>query len=379
MNERHLRRLLNRIVALSAPLPFAIIGVACGGAATIDSAGVGGSAAAGGKNTDGGAASAASGGSHAGGGEVGGSSSGGYGAGGSFAGYGGSDTSGAGGDSACAPPSTIVCGSGSVTVPRTCIDSAMAIPGTALPSATCMQICRGFSCSVGAVNASSVTLDCVVLCGTGRRPVGLRQPSVSATQGLGRYFAEVSRLEAASVEAFRILRDELRAHRAPRKLIAAAARAARDEIRHTRATGALARRFGARAGSAEVDRIAPRSIEAMALENAVEGCVRETYGALLATWQARVARDPVVRAAMRRIARDETRHAALSWRVGRWLETRLDSEARRRVERAKQAEARLILRSAENDGTAPFAAVAGLPTQGEALQLANEMTRTLWS
>ncbi|HWZ87964.1 MAG TPA: hypothetical protein VNW92_03915 [Polyangiaceae bacterium] len=117
----------------------------------------------------------------------------------------------------------------------------------------------------------------------------------------------------------------------------------------------------------------------MALENAVEGCVRETYGALVATWQAQVARDPVVRAAMKRIARDETRHAALSWSVGSWLETRLDTEARCRVERAKQAEARLILRSAESDGTTPFAAAAGLPTPGETLRLATEMTRMLWS
>ena len=52
-----------------------------------------------------------------------------------------------------------------------------------------------------------------------------------------------------------------------------------------------------------------RELEAIAIENAVEGCVRESFGALLATWQAKTAGDARVRAAMKRIARDETRHA----------------------------------------------------------------------
>jgi hypothetical protein len=55
--------------------------------------------------------------------------------------------------------------------------------------------------------------------------------------------AEAAWLEAASVDAFRVLRLELRAHSAPRRLLRAASRAARDERRHARAAGALARRF----------------------------------------------------------------------------------------------------------------------------------------
>jgi hypothetical protein len=43
--------------------------------------------------------------------------------------------------------------------------------------------------------------------------------------------------------------------------------------------GALARRVGARPRAVQVVRGALRSIEAIALDNAVEGCVRETYGA----------------------------------------------------------------------------------------------------
>jgi hypothetical protein len=141
----------------------------------------------------------------------------------------------------------------------------------------------------------------------------------------------------------------------------------------------LARRFGARLGSIAVERTALRSIEAMAIENAVEGCVRETYGALLATWQARTARDPVVRAAMMRIARDETRHAALSWDVGRWLETRLDGKAKRQVEAAKQAAARELLSSTLREPEVAFAEVVGLPGRAQASQLVRGLEHTLWS
>jgi len=181
------------------------------------------------------------------------------------------------------------------------------------------------------------------------------------------------------VIAFRVLRDELRAAGAPKALLRAAGRAARDEIRHARATGALARRFGGTPRAAAVARGARRSLEAIALENAVEGCVRETYGALLATRQAQLASDPVVRAAMMRIARDETRHASLSWRVGRWLETRLDPAARSNVEQAKQRAAREQRLALANEPDCCFADVAGLPSPAEAVQLAEHMQRLLWS
>jgi hypothetical protein len=128
-----------------------------------------------------------------------------------------------------------------------------------------------------------------------------------------------------------------------------------------------------------VERAALRSIEAMALENAVEGCVRETYGALLAAYQARAARDPVVRAVMKRIARDETRHAALSWDVGRWLETRLNREARSKVLAAKQVAARELVSSAASEAMLSFGDVVGSPGAAQASQLALEMARALWS
>jgi hypothetical protein len=75
----------------------------------------------------------------------------------------------------------------------------------------------------------------------------------------------------------------------------------------------LARRAGGHVPGVQVQALHVRSLEEMALENVVEGCVRETFGAVVAMIQAERAGDARVRRAMRRIARDETRHAELSW------------------------------------------------------------------
>jgi len=191
---------------------------------------------------------------------------------------------------------------------------------------------------------------------------------------LGTHFAEMARLESASVEAFRRLRRELVAHRAPRRLIRAAERAAHDEIRHARATRALARRYGSAATAPQVESCPVRDLETIAIENAVEGCVREAFGALVASWQARAAGDPVIQAAMARIARDETRHAALALQVDGWLKGRLDRAARARVEHARR---RALDDLASRSGESPSALQTplGLPTRYHARILAGHIAR----
>ena len=92
---------------------------------------------------------------------------------------------------------------------------------------------------------------------------------------------------------------------------------------------ALARRFGGAVDAPRVAARAVRSLEELAVENAAEGCARETFGALVATWQARAAGNPLVRGVMARIARDETRHADLAWAVDGWARGRLESRRAR--------------------------------------------------
>ncbi|HEX8791622.1 MAG TPA: ferritin-like domain-containing protein [Polyangiaceae bacterium] len=135
--------------------------------------------------------------------------------------------------------------------------------------------------------------------------------------------------------AFERLARELAHHGAPERLLRALHRAARDEERHADSMGALARKAGASTQRPRLRRTRPRSLEAIALENAVEGCVRETFGAAIVLAQAFTAADPDVRSAMRKIAPDELRHAELARRVARWIEPRLQPAARERVARAR--------------------------------------------
>jgi hypothetical protein len=224
-----------------------------------------------------------------------------------------------------------------------------------LPASFCTPVCGSPSvCEIAAINGVTATLECIALdagvgCGTGRRPEGLDPATAPAM------FAEMTRLEAASVEAFRRLRAELARHGAPRRLLRACSHAMRDEVRHARIMGALA--FG-RGERVDPPRIAPastRSLEALATENAVEGCVRETWGALVATRDAQTHANPAVRAAMKRIAPDETRHAALAWSISSWLEPRLTRGARQRVRQARREEGRRIVTSTRDEAASLMA------------------------
>jgi hypothetical protein len=98
---------------------------------------------------------------------------------------------------------------------------------------------------------------------------------------------------------------------------------------------ALAARFGGRrATSRPIASCPARTLLEVALENAVEGCVRETYGAALGVLRAARATCPEIRAAMATLARDECGHAELSWRVLAWHLRALDEAGRLALARA---------------------------------------------
>ncbi len=215
-------------------------------------------------------------------------------------------------------------------------------------------------------------------CAVGRRPEGFALDGSRSDGSAGDWFARVAELEAASIDAFRVLRTELRAHGAPKRLQNMARRAQADEVRHARAMGTIAHRHGGRFEKPIIGKRHVRSLEALAVDNAVEGCVRETFGALVATLQARRSKDPRVKAAMRRIARDETRHAALSWQLARWLDSKLDAAARARVLEARSAAVRTLYRELRVEPSRELQQVAGLPSADEALRMADLVAHDLW-
>ncbi len=250
----------------------------------------------------------------------------------------------------------------------------------------CNQVCTGFfyncrtiddSCVDGSVVADSdggLAIECSwCIGGPGRAPAGLSPERFSRT--LGGHFACAAWLEAASVHAFRTLRRELCALGAPQKLIRAARRAESDEVRHARITARFAKRLGARTVRPRVRSAARRTMEAIAIENAMHGCVGETYAALEARYQALRAPTAELRLAMREIARDEARHAALAWAVAAWLEPRLSPSGRARARRARAAAARDLARQP----AAPMDVVrgAGLPNEEARRVLVTELQRSL--
>ncbi|MDB4941179.1 MAG: putative lipoprotein [Labilithrix sp.] len=185
----------------------------------------------------------------------------------------------------------------------------------------------------------SVTFECIdCLGGAGRRPNGLlRAPEPGATpSALAAWFVRMAQDEAASVHAFARMHEELTFFAAPRGLVAEARRAVSDEQRHARAMGRHARSRGAIPTAPRVRAPRRRSLESMARENAVEGCVREAFGALVLRWQAEHAATPELRGTFLVIAADETRHAALSWELARWAEAQLPARAQARVASARR-------------------------------------------
>ena len=216
-------------------------------------------------------------------------------------------------------------------------------------------------------------------CVVGRRPHGLCARTLPAAAApLGAFFADAARLEAASVFAFERLARELAQLGAPAELISEADRSALDEIRHARVVGALARRYGAEPEPARVAPAPLRARFAVALENAVEGCVRETFGALVAAHQAALARDPVVAAAMRDIAADEARHASLAWQVAAFLEPQLSIAERTALAVAQRDAVRELIEQAGSENLPPSAAHdIGWPEAALARALAARMAGAL--
>jgi hypothetical protein len=259
-----------------------------------------------------------------------------------------------------------------------------------LPIGQCAQLCNrllrpchayGDSCVDGSIpQGKPVVVECAICPGSaGRRPEAFAAvPAPRGTTPLGAYFAELASLEAASIEAFGRLRDELTAFDAPADLVAEAERARRDEIAHARSMSRLAKRYGAKPSTRPpAPRRAERPFFEVARENMVEGCVRETFGALVAAWQASHAHESM-RADLAQIAEDELRHAALAWSVAAWSSARLTDDERAAL-RAAVAEVTRELARAAQQPVHPDLRDAGVPDAPTQRRMLEQLGATLWA
>lgn len=204
-------------------------------------------------------------------------------------------------------------------------------------------------------------------CVEGRRPEGYVEPRPEVS--VAGWLAHAADLERVSIDAFRILHRELSHYGAPEALLLSALRAEADEVVHARMMGNLAEREGATLSSTPVPHGEIRALVDIALENAVEGCVRETYGAVVAGYQAAHAARADMRKLMDRVYRDECAHAELAWSVHAFLLPKLSSDERARVEAAMDAAVRELHASTEVHVPYEVRSPLGLPDSAEAKRL----------
>ncbi len=216
----------------------------------------------------------------------------------------------------------------------------------------------------------------------GRRHVGV--DGALAAKGpteVAAWLARTTASEAISVPAFLALAEELRGHGAPPELVAEAERAAADEVRHAASMRDFAQKAGAPLQAAPPQaQPVHRSLFELALENATEGCVHETFSGLLAMHQARCAADADFRATMSTIADEEVSHGELAWAIHTWACQQLSANEVRRLQLAMhEAAERMIEALASERLHAETRQTLGLPSAATSAKLASSLRPHLWA
>jgi hypothetical protein len=216
--------------------------------------------------------------------------------------------------------------------------------------AACEKLCRAvFSlspdalvekCVIRSIEQDTAVVETTfyqqVQCVGGRRPGGFVEPQCRSNAA-GAWLAQIATVEAASITAFARLVRALERFGAPAALIAEARAAILDEVVHAHLTAQLARAMGATVDVPQIVTAHEPTLAELARENAVEGQVAELFGALLATCQAQLATDPMIRSVFARIAIDETRHAQLAQDLAVWFDTVIDDATRAEIAVARRA------------------------------------------
>lgn len=252
----------------------------------------------------------------------------------------------------------------------------------------CMMVCvkesivgNVESCTIGAINANgNIPVECVLpaFC-EGRRHACVRSHGDAEQSNAATWLARAAHDEAASVHAFLAIHQELTAHGAPPELLARINLAADDERRHAALVGELAQRHGASLTSVTITPTPIRDLLALAVENMVEGCVRETWAALSAAHQAAHADTQPLRDLYQTIAADETRHAELAWSIHTWLIAQLGDAEQAMVTAARGAAVRQLHTSLAALTDEPGLLALGVPSRSTALHLLTGLDAALWS
>ncbi len=243
-------------------------------------------------------------------------------------------------------------------------------PATATATDTLVDVADATAGSAPSTRSLYCIYETMHNCGGVGRPPARFVPSSRATDApLARTLAMAAELEAASACAFDELAVHLAHYDAPHGLVSRARTAAADERRHAHVMSTLALRRGGHPSTVTLAPAGVPTLCALAIANAREGEVEETYSALVATWQAETAADPEIRAAVRPIAIDERRHAVLAADIGLWATTRLPASQQRIVNEARYAATQLLQYRLSRSTASPVTVALGIPTGAAAAAL----------
>lgn len=214
-----------------------------------------------------------------------------------------------------------------------------------------------------------------------RLPLGWSASGVPAADvgPLARLFLCAAHREATASQAYRCLYRDLAFHGTPRALLAAVEQAGVEEGWQSLLTAEVAASLHTPATSPVVFEHHARSLEELALANEIEGCVHETFGAVVSYHQACHAREPRIAELMRGVAKQERGHALLAWQIARWLRPRLGPRPRRRILDARIATVEALIEKLSTMRLDhALISRAGLPSIDAALDLAHRLQVRLW-
>lgn len=217
----------------------------------------------------------------------------------------------------------------------------------------------------------------------GRKPDGLQLKNDLAAQQtsvnvLGQYLADMTAMETAAITAFYYLSRELEAYKAPAELIARARQAVLEETRHSEMAALLAASFDAQMPEVCVDDFCLRSLYDIALENAVEGCVNETFAAACGLWQSENAKLDVFREVIAHITEEEMGHAELSWEIHQWIMPQLSQAEQEQIRIAQVEAIESLVAEFKQESDPVVQQTFGLPTKQDAARLFAQLKESVW-
>jgi len=213
-------------------------------------------------------------------------------------------------------------------------------------------------------------------CGEGGRPfLVYGQPRIATLAGiearptkhpaLAQAWLADALMEHASVAAFARLSLQLLALGAPADLVRDSQLASLDELRHADFCFEMASRHAGsrlRPGPLPVQgALDDLSLAGLVESNLLEGCIGETLAAEQLRRRADLVGDPQLGAALLSIAEDETRHAALAFRILAWCREAAPALAREVVTRvlAEERPSARAARASDHDADGAYVAERG--------------------